>query len=71
MNEYQGEETVKMATLKRALQAEVFYRNLERRVRLKAEKMQKSQKRWITSLQSRYVYAFLTEMVLFKEKTTT
>ena len=56
-----------MTTLRPARQVEGFYRNLERGVRLKAEKMQKSQKRWITSLESRYVHDYLTGIVLFKQ----
>ena len=56
-----------MTTLKLPRQVEGFYRNLERGVRLKAKKMQKSQKRWITSLESRYVHDYLTEIVLFKQ----
>lgn len=71
----QGSRTTncfKRVTRKRTRRVEVFYRNLKRGVRLKAEKIRqkKSQKRWInkSSMQSRNVHDFLTEIVLYKQK---
>ena len=54
--------------LKRARRKELSYRNLERGVRLKADKIRQKIPEKFYCMQSRNVHDFLTESVVYKEK---